>query len=155
MAAVWGVVLSATTAITLLAGLAVGVLPHSVFGAPQVFAATIRGLCFGAMAGAIFALALSAGERRQTLGTLSAHRAALWGALGGACVPACALLAFGAGGRLGGALGVAVFGASTLMMGAMGGALGSGTVRLAQRGERWTLRGGRAGPARAALDSPG
>ena len=41
----------------------------------------------GAIAGGLFATAVSLGERRRTVGTLSPRRMMLWGALGGAALP--------------------------------------------------------------------
>jgi hypothetical protein len=41
----------------------------------------------GAIAGTVFGVALSVGERRRTLADLKLSRVALWGAIGGAAMP--------------------------------------------------------------------
>ena len=123
-AAAWGLV-----------GLALGGLlwaftgPHPSRGA-LVLVTARWWATLGAVAGAAFALALSAAERRaRSLDALSAGRVARWGALGGAALPLLLLPLFWAAHR--GALGVGV--SLVPLCSALGAASAAGSLRIARR----------------------
>ena len=121
-AVLWGMLgASAYVVISLVAGssgprpaLDVGYLA-GLFGTGFRFFGSI-----GAIAGGLFATAVSLGERRRTFATLRPRRMVLWGALGGAALPVLS----GLGGLY---FGVADA-ARELVLGGIGSVLGAGSA---------------------------
>jgi hypothetical protein len=126
---VWGVAFSTLATALLLGGIVSGVIPSIVFGPRDVISVAIRAFVVGGLAGMVFAAALASAERQRTLANLSIKRAALWGFLGAACVPAILAVATGAMGLLP----VGVIASGVAVFGVIGGALSIATVRIARR----------------------
>ena len=137
MATVWGVCFSALQTTILLVMRVTGRFPADLFGPRIVGLAAIRGFLAGAAAGTLFALALTAAERRRTLSGLSRGRVALWGFLGAAVSPVAlvALLNPDLLGRI--PVGAMVTG--TLLTGVVGMAISTTIVRVARRAPKQAL----------------
>ena len=84
VAITWGVALSVVATSCLVAGIAAGLVPSSIFGPWQVVEGALRAFIGGALIGGLFSAALMTAERRRILATLPGRRVALWGFLAGA-----------------------------------------------------------------------
>ncbi len=133
MGAIWGVAGSVFGA--LAGGLEAVFLAEPVFASMWDLGSTLG--FFGFVTGSGFATVLTAMEGRRTIGELSATRAALWGGIGGAALPAIALLIQ----RGGPGLMVVIsdpqhsFLMASVLSGVIPAAMASGTVFLARRSE--------------------
>ena len=114
------------------------VIPQSRPPEPSLARLILLALTFfgawGAVSGSLFAIALAMAERQRRIEDLSMKRVALWGAIGGAAIPAmgtAASILGGAASRLQADL--AVIFAITALLGAL---CASATLALARRGER-------------------
>jgi hypothetical protein len=131
MATTWGVCFSALSTTTLLITRLVRTFPPDLFGPRLVAMVAVRGFVVGAAAGALFALALTAVERRRTLSGLSPKRVALWGFLGTAALP----VIFGAltAPDVLRSLPVGVIASGSLLYGVVGSAIATTIVGVARR----------------------
>jgi hypothetical protein len=129
IATTWGVALAALATTVLAGGIAIGVVPTSVFGLRQVIAVAIQNFIVGAFAGSVFSLLFAGAERKRSLATVSMPRVALWGFLGVAIPVALTTATASVLYRV--PLSVAATG--ILVAGVMGSAMSTATIKLARR----------------------
>lgn len=127
IAVTWGVALSTLATGSLALGLAVGLVPSSIYGARELIAVAVRGLLFGGAAGGLFAWLLSRRERGHSLATT--RRVAFWGFVAAGSLPTIVALA-----TTGPVLPLGVLVVGTAGFGAIGGMLSAATLRIARRG---------------------
>jgi hypothetical protein len=125
----WGAALSALGTTLLLGGVALGLVPSSIFGPREVITAAIRAFLAGALGGMVFSGVLSRAERHRDFDSLTPRRAAVWGFVGGVAIPAVAMVVLGAASII--PLGVIV--GASLGYGAIGSVIGAASVKLASR----------------------
>jgi len=84
MAVTWGTLFATLSATFLGFVVAFGLIPTGIITPRLAIAAIIRAFVLGGISGLAFALALSRGERRSSVSTLSGRRVAAWGFVAGA-----------------------------------------------------------------------
>ena len=129
IATTWGVAFSIMMTTLLVGRWALGGFHRFASGPRQITVALIEFFLMGGLAGTLFSLFFSSGERRQTLETLSMARVALWGFLG-VSVPTAALTV---GAVLMYGRGLLIAPLSIAVAGAMGSAMSVATIKLARR----------------------
>ena len=129
IATTWGVAFSVFSTGIVAGGLALGVIPGSLFGPRQIITVAIQNFLSGAIAGGLFGLLFARAERSRTLETVSMRRVALWGFIGVA-IPT-ALVAFTASALY--QMPLTVVPAGILVSGLMGSMMSMATIKVARR----------------------
>jgi hypothetical protein len=134
-AVVWAIVWGALGAVFLAAQSLWEHLEHDPYRTPSYGQLLARGFLifsiWGAVSGAVFALALALAERKRSVSDLSMRRVATWGALGGVTLPLIGIVV------------MPYIGPSTWMFvaqilgatGLLGAGCAAGTLALVRRGE--------------------
>ena len=129
MALTWAVGLAGLSTALLAGGVALGIVPASVYGIRELVAVGVRAFAVGGAAGALFALVLARQERARTFDALRRGRVGAWGFLGAA--GAAGALAIG----MPGALPVTVLLPAVLLAGTLGAGAAVGMLALARRAD--------------------
>jgi len=95
MAVTWGTLFATLSATLMGVVVAFHLIPPGILTPRLAIAAIVRAFVLGGFAGLVFALALSRGERRSSVSTLSSRRVGAWGFIAGAA--AFSVIAIGIG----------------------------------------------------------
>jgi hypothetical protein len=129
IAIAWGIAFTLFATAALFVGLAIGVVPHLLFGPRAVAVVAGRAFVAGAAAGVFFATLFAGEQRKRVLASLSPRRMAFWGFLGAGALPVISALTVGRTHPIP----VPIVIAGTLLSGAIGGLMGAAMLHLARR----------------------
>lgn len=95
LAVTWGTLFATLSATLLGVVVAFHLMPPGILTPGLAIAAIFRAFLLGGISGLVFALALSRGERRSSVSTLSSRRVGAWGFIAGAVAFSAVAVALG------------------------------------------------------------